>query len=114
MRKGLAFSDETFNNLNNRQTATVILTLVISLLSRFLDSIKLHNRGFTFLIYILFPPKLRNLSDVSPYYIYNKREFIIKSCLRELFGKKIKNGKDNENIAKIRKKKKILRIGRLN
>jgi hypothetical protein len=113
MRKDLASDDETFNSLNNRQTAAVILTLVISFLSRFSDSIKLHNRGPICLIYIPLPPKLRNLNNVPPYYIHNKREFIIKSCLRELFGRKIKGEKNNGNIVRIRKKKGILRIDRL-
>jgi hypothetical protein len=113
MRKGLAFNDEILNNLNNRQTAVIILTFVIDLLSRFLDSIKLHNREFIYLAHIPLLPKLRNLSNVPPHYIYNRREFAVKSCLRELFGKKIKNEKDSENIVKIRKKK-ILRTGRLN
>jgi hypothetical protein len=89
MRNGLALNDKTFNGLNNRQTAAIILTLVIGLLSRFLDSIKLHNRGLTCLAHILLSLKFRNLSNVSPHYIYNKREFTVKSCLRELFGKKI-------------------------
>jgi hypothetical protein len=112
MRKGLTPNDEALNGLNNKQTAAIILTLVIGLLSRFLNNIKLHDRGLIYLIHISLPPKLRNLSDVPPYYIHNRREFTVKSCLRELFGKKIKNGKDNENIIKM-KKKEILRTGRL-
>jgi hypothetical protein len=106
MRKSLTPNDETLNGLNNRQTATVILTLVINLLSRFPGSIKLHNRGSIYLIYISLPPKFRNFNDVPPYYIYNRREFTVKSCLRKLFGEKMKNGKDNENIVKMRRKKK--------
>jgi hypothetical protein len=113
MRRGLASGDETLNGLDNRQTAAIILTLVIGLPSRSPGSIKLHDRGPTFLAYISLPPKLRNLSDVPPHYIYNRREFAVKSCLRELFGKRIKGGKDSGNIAKIRKKKGILRTGRL-
>jgi hypothetical protein len=113
MRKGLALSDETLNGLNNRQTAAVILTLVIGLPSRSSGNIKLHDRGPIFPAYISLPPKLRNLSDVPPHYIHNRREFAIKSCLRELFGKRIKSGKDSGNIARIRRKG-ILRIGRLN
>jgi hypothetical protein len=113
MRKGLALSDETLNSLDNKQTAAVILTLVISLLSRSPDSIKLHDRGPICLIHTPFSPKLRNLSDVPPYYIHNKREFTIKSCLRELFGEKIKGERDSGGIVKIRKRKGILRIGRL-
>jgi hypothetical protein len=113
MRKGLAPSDEALNGLNNRQTAAIILTFVIGLPSRSLNSIKLHNRGPTCLAHTLLPPKFRNLGDVPPHYIHNRREFAIKSCLRELFGEKIKGGKDSENIVRMRKKK-ILRTGRLN
>jgi hypothetical protein len=90
MRKGLALGDEAFNSLNNRQTAAVILTLVISFLFRFLGSIKLYNRGPIYLAHISLSPKFRNLNDVPPHYIYNRREFAVKSCLRELFGKKKK------------------------
>jgi hypothetical protein len=113
MRKGLAFSDEAFNGFNNRQTAAVILTLVIDFLSRFSGNIELHDRGPTCLIYILLPSKLRNLGNVPSHYMHNRREFAIKSCLRELFEKKIKNRKDSEGIVKIRKRKEILRTGRL-
>jgi hypothetical protein len=90
------------------------LTLVISLLSRFLNSIKLHNRGLIFLVYTPFLPKFRNLGNVPPYYIHNRREFAVKSCLRELFGKRIKGEKNSGNIARMRRKKGILRTGRLN
>jgi hypothetical protein len=112
MRKGLAPGDETLNGLNNRQTAAVILTLVIGFPSRSPDSIKLHNRELTCLTHTPLPPKFRNLNNVPPHYIYNRREFAIKSCLRELFGEEIKSGKNNGSIVKIRKKG-ILRIGRL-
>jgi hypothetical protein len=88
MRKGLALGDETLNGLNNRQTAAVILTLVIGFLSRFSGNIELHDRGFTCLAHILFPLKFRNFGNVPPHYIHNRREFVIKSCLRKLFGKK--------------------------
>jgi hypothetical protein len=113
MRKGLASGDETFNGLDNRQTAAVILTLVIGLLSRSLDSIKLHDRGLTCLAHTLLPLKLRNLGDVPSYYIHNRREFTVKSCLRELFGKKIKGERNSGGIVRMRKKKRILRTGRL-
>jgi hypothetical protein len=113
MRKGLAFGDETLNGLDNRQTAAVILILVISLPSRSSGSIKLHNREPTFPVYTPFPPKFRNLDNVPPHYIHNRREFIIKSCLRELFGERMKSGRDNEGIVKIKRKKGILRTDRL-
>jgi hypothetical protein len=113
MRKGLAPSDEALNDLNNRQTAAIILTLVISLPFRSLNSIKLYDRGLICLAHIPFPPKFRNLSNVPPYYIHNKREFAVKSCLRELFGERIKSEKDNGSIVRIKKRKGILRTGRL-
>jgi hypothetical protein len=114
MRKGLASGDETLNGFNNRQTAAIILTFVIGLPFRSPDNIELHDRGPIFSVYTLLPPKLRNLGDVPPYYIHNRREFAIKSCLRELFGEKIKGGKNSGSIAKMKKKKEILRTGRLN
>jgi hypothetical protein len=107
MRKNQILGDETFNGLNNRQTAAIILTLVIGLPSRSPGSIKLHDRGLTSPAYIPLPPKLRNLSDVPPHYIHNRREFAVKSCLRELFGERMKDGRDSGDIVRMRKKRRF-------